>query len=486
MLLLQKQMIDVIRKFRLFNVNDRIVLGISGGPDSVALLNLLIQANCTDTIYSKLYLAHLNHLLREEESEQDEQFVKNVAKECNLPLIVERSNIRKCARKRKLSIEEAAREERYLFLGTVAKQSGAGVIAVGHTADDNAETVLHRIIRGTGVMGLNGMRPKRKISPFSTIELVRPLLLSWRKDIMTYLNKMNISYRTDSTNLVKNTFRNRCRLELIPLLERNYNVNVKQSLVKLGEISTQNYDFLKSQADEVFKKILLDKSGETDNVFCEIVLDITPLKKTPGILQQIIMREAVTELGIPLKKFGHNQYNDIIGLLKREGKSLSRTINGYVNMRINDNKLYLSRAKNYADKKPGVGEVELLIPGETKLMELKYTFKTEIRDIENGFLEKFKQNKTEYDEAVDLKEIRMPLTVRTRREGDKFCPLGSKGFKKLKDFFIDSKVPRMDLDKIPIVTMHGQPVWVVGYRIDDRIRIGGKTEKLLLMKAERH
>ncbi len=483
---LQKQIIDTVRDFNLFRANDRVLLGISGGPDSVALLSLVFHANHISNIYSNLCLAHLNHLLRGEESEQDEQFVRELAKQFNLSLIVEQRNIRKFARRRKLSLEEVAREERYKFLEAVAEKIGAGVIAVGHTADDNAETILHRIIRGTGILGLNGMSPKRRLTPFSTIDLVRPLLFSWRKDIIAYLNTLNLSYRTDSTNLAKDKFRSRVRTELIPLLERNYNAGVKKSLIKLGEISIQSYDFLKSQADVLFEKILLNKIDNTNKVFKEIILDIQILKKTPAVLQQIIIREAVITLGIPLKKFGRKHYGDILDLINLERGFINRSIKDYLNVRIKDNKLYLSRGKYHTEEKPILEEVKLKIPGETRLDVIKYKVKTEIREMENGFLEEFKGSKTEYEEAVDFKKIRIPLTVRTREQGDKFWPLGSKGYKKLKDFFIDYKIPRMERDTVPIVTMHGQPIWIVGYRIDDRIRIAEETKKLLIMRFERY
>ncbi|MDR4504621.1 MAG: tRNA lysidine(34) synthetase TilS [Candidatus Scalindua sp.] len=476
----------MIKNYHLFDKHDAILLAISGGPDSVALLNLLTQTNQIVNIYSELYLAHLNHLLRGEESEQDELFVRDIAGIHNLPIMVEQRNIRESSRIRKLSLEEAAREERYDFLGAAARQFNTRVIVVGHTADDNAETILHRIIRGTGITGLNGMRPKRRLFPSSTVELVRPLLSVWRDDIIAYLKKMNIPYRTDSTNLGIDTFRSRCRVELIPLLEKNYNIKVKQSLKRLGEISTQNSNFLHSEADLLYEKVLLHKRKETDTVFRDIGFDLALFKKTPEILQQIIMKKALVELGVPLKKFGHKQYKCLLALLKQERSSITRRINDYVTAEIKNNTLRLFRVKYHADLIPILEEIKLLVPGETSLKGFECTFTTEIREITGEFLEQYKRNKKRYEEVVDLEEIRMPLTVRTRRRGDRFFPLGSDSSKKLKDFFIDSKIAQKERDMIPIVTMQDQPIWVVGYRIDNRIRVSEKTEKLLIMKAEQH
>lgn len=482
---LQKQIVNVVRDYGLVSTNDRLLLGVSGGPDSVALLSLIFNMNRAENVCSELFVAHLNHLLRGMESEQDEQFVRDLSKSFNLSIIVEKKDIKEVAYRHKLSLEEAARKERYKFLGRVAQKVGANIVAVGHTADDNAETILHRIIRGAGILGLNGMRPKRKLAPFSTVVLVRPLLFSWRKDIITYLNEKDISFKVDSTNLEQDKFRNRVRKELIPLLEKNYNARVKKSLFKLGEIATQNYDFLKSQADDLFVKILLNNEDETNKDFKEIILDIPGLKKIPVILQQIIIREAVVRLGIPLKKLGYKHYKSILDLIKLEKRLISKDVKGYLNVRIDDDKLRLSNRKYRVEKKPVLEEVELRIPGERKYDELKYSFKMEVREMKNGFLEEFKSSKTMYDEAVDLNKITIPLTVRARRQGDKFWPLGSRGIKKLKDFFIDNKVPRLERNTIPIVTMNGQPIWIVGSRIDDRVRITKETKKLLIMRAER-
>jgi len=481
---LQKQVAEAIKKYALFSTNDRILLGISGGPDSVSLLSLISNINRAGNIYSELSIAHLNHLLRGAESEQDEQFVKNIAKRFNLSIVVERKDIKKIAQKRKLSLEETARGERYKFLETAAKKVGANIIVVGHTADDNAETILHRIIRGTGILGLNGMRPKRRLNSLSMMTLVRPLLFSWREDIIAYLKETNLSYRCDSTNLEKDKFRNRIRMELIPILEKGYNTGVKESLIRLGEVATQNYDFLKSQAEGLFEKIFLN--GErVGKSFKEVILDIPSLKKVPTVLQQMIIREAMVRLDIPLKEFGYKQYEDILDLIGSEKTSINKSVKDYLHVSIEDNKLHLFCGGYHAQEKRILEEVKLQVPGETKLEGLGYKIKMEAREIKNGFLEKFKQNKTKYDEAVDFDALSMPLTVRMRREGDRFWPLGSLGIKKLKIFFINNKIPRMERNTIPIVAMNDQPIWVVGYRLDNRIKITERTKKMLIMKFER-
>jgi tRNA(Ile)-lysidine synthetase, N-terminal domain len=310
MLQLRKQVADVIREFNLFTTNDRILIGVSGGPDSVALLSLIYNTNRINPPYSAIFIAHLNHSIRGRESDEDEQFVNTLAEKYDVSLIFEKRDIREIARERKMSLEEAARDERYKFFESAAERVGANVVAVGHNADDNAETILHRIIRGTGITGLSGIRPKRKLTTISTISLVRPLLFTWRKDIIAYLEEENITYRIDSTNIEKDKLRNRIRIELIPYLEKKYNAKIKTSLVTLGETAVQNCNFLEAKAKVLFEDVLMNKEAkiEAPPHIDNIVLDIDKLKESPQIIQQMIIKEAIVRLNIPLKKLSYKNY----------------------------------------------------------------------------------------------------------------------------------------------------------------------------------
>ena len=254
MLQLKKQVAGVIREHNLFSANDRILIGVSGGPDSVALLSLIHNTSRTNPPYTEIFVAHLNHSIRGRESDEDKQFVTDLSEKYEVQLIAEKRDIIEIAREHKISLEEAARIERYKFFESAAEKVGANVIAVGHNADDNAETILHRIIRGTGITGVSGIRPKRKLTPISTINLIRPLLFTWRKDITAYLEEENLSYRVDSTNIEKDKLRNRIRLELIPHLEENYNAKIKKSLVTLGVTALQNCDYLEAKGTRRYLK----------------------------------------------------------------------------------------------------------------------------------------------------------------------------------------------------------------------------------------
>ncbi len=490
MLQLRKQVAGVIREYNLFNANDRILLGVSGGPDSVALLSLIYNTSRTNPPYSEIFIAHLNHSIRGRESDEDEQFVAVLAEKYSVSLITEKRDIIEIARERKISLEEAARDERYKFFESAAEKADANVIAVGHNADDNAETILHRIIRGTGITGVSGIRPKRKLTPISAVSLVRPLLFTWRKDITAYLEEEDLSYRIDSTNIEKDKLRNRIRMELIPQLEKNYNAKIKKSLVTLGETAVQNCDYMEAKAKTLFEEVLVNGEAITEasvsvtKSLDTIVLDINKLKKSPQILQQMIIKEAIVRLDIPLKKLSYKNYKNILNILNSKKTVVNNIVKEYLNVRVEGNELHLSRNKYRAEESPVLSETEIEVPGETELVDMNCRVNTEIREMKNGFLEEFKQNKTSYEEVVDFDKVSMPLMVRTRRPGDRFWPLGSQGIKKIKDFLIDNKVPVMERDTVPIVTMNGQPMWIVGFRIDDRIRVSEKTTNLLIMKFE--
>jgi len=269
-------------------------------------------------------------------------------------------------------------------------------------------------------------------------------------------------------------------MELIPHLEENYNAKIKKSLATLGETALQNSDYLEAKAKALFEDVLINREVP----LATITLNINKLRESPQILQQMIIKEAIIRLDIPLKKLSNRNYKDILNTLNSWKRSVSSVVKEYLNVRVEGNELHLSKNRYCAEETPVLSETEIKVPGETELVDMNCRVKTEIREIEKGFLKEFKQNKTAYEEAVDFDKISMPLTVRTRKTGDRFQPLGSRGVKKIKDFFIDNKVPVMERDTVPIVTMNGEPIWIVGFRIDDRIQVSEETTNLLLMKLE--
>lgn len=464
-----------------------IIIGVSGGPDSVALTYILHKISQNDLQSNKLYLAHLNHKLRGEESDKDSEFVENLADQLNLPVLIKEADIKKASKESKFSIEEAARIERYKFLENSAQNVSANYVAVAHTADDNIETLLQRIIRGTGMLGLRGINCKRSISPGSGITLIRPLLNTWKKDVLSYLDKKNITYRTDSSNFEEMHFRNKLRIELLPLLEKKYNKQIKRSLVNLSNIFNESNKLVGDLANSLLSNTCLEKNSS------KYVLNKQIFLQSSEIVQQRVINDIFFKMNISLKKIGYQKYKEILNFIKNEQNNTSIRISSSLIVCKDNKKLVIEILKQNPlwdkdgykyneDSAKKLGEVKLNVPGKTVLPFLGS--KIEIKVVENkqGFLEDFKTTKTKDEEAIDMSKVCFPLFVRTRRPGDCFWPIGAKGKKKIKDFFIDTKIAKYERDRIPIVISKKHPVWVVGFRIDNRAKISDKTKNILILK----
>lgn len=483
---LERHVREFISREDMLRPGEGVVVAVSGGPDSVALLRLLYDLDKSRGRGGKgegtspLHVAHLNHMLRGEESEGDEHFVRELASGMGLGFTSKRVDVRQEAISEGCAVEETARRARYSFFEGLARELGVKVVAVGHTADDNAETVLHRIIRGTGLAGLAGMRPVREISRGSAIRLIRPLLSTWRQEVLDYLKEKGMGYRIDSSNLQVGYMRNRIRLEVLPLLGK-YNPRVKESLVKLAETAGKEYAILEEEARKIVEEGLTREE-------MSYVLETTLLKGQPSFLQHLVFREVLGQIGLPLKKVDSKHYEGLCSLVEgwagpislpceweAEGKEGKITFIGWPRGR---------GTARRAHPRHRPSETVLNVPGTT-ILSNGAELKAESVDLAKGFLEDFKRTKTMEEEVFDLDTFELPLTVRTRRPGDRFWPLGAGGEKKLKDFFIDEKIPRPRRDDWPLVCDSKHPVWVVGLRMDERSKITPNTRKAVRLSILR-
>lgn len=296
---------NTIRKYNLINKNDKIVVGVSGGPDSVVLLYLLNYLKKDFKL--NLQIAHLDHMLRRD-SRQDREFVESLAAKLKLPITCGQINVKKLARRG--SLEEIARNVRLEFLFKVAKQIKAKKIALGHNFDDQAETVLMRILRGTGIYGLSGILPKRKISGF---EIIRPLVEVKRKEIESFLKKRRIKACLDASNLENIYLRNRIRNKLLPLLEKEYNKNIKEVLSNFSQSAGYDYDYLnqvaKQKLNGLGNRIKLDKF----------------LKFHPAI-QRLILRSSIARAKGDIRRITFQHIREIEDLI------LNRPANSIVDL----------------------------------------------------------------------------------------------------------------------------------------------------------
>ena len=301
---------QTIQKFNMLESNDRVVIAVSGGPDSVALLYLLNKLKNKWRLY--LHIAHLNHMLRKDEADSESLFVSNLAKKLKLPLSLEHIEVKDFAKKMKLSIEEAARKLRYDFFLKVAKENFISKIALGHNNNDQAETVLMRFLRGSGISGLRGIPAKRKLD---SCLIIRPLIEIRREQILRFLSLRNIPYRSDSSNLNNLYFRNRIRNELIPYLEKSYNPNIKEILANFAENISDDFDFLERSGQNRFKAVRANSAEG------EITISSKKFSALHKALQKLVARLAVKELKGDLRRIDYRHWKELEDLLGKRPKN---------------------------------------------------------------------------------------------------------------------------------------------------------------------
>jgi len=301
-----------VRGQRLVKPDEKLVVGVSGGADSVALLHLFRAMD------QQLHVAHLNHGLRGTESDADAEFVAQLAASLGLPCTIGTADVAEHARAAHISIEEAGRHCRLAFFERVALQAGATAVALAHHADDNAETVLHRIIRGTSLRGVAGIPRQRRIRRGSKIRLIRPLLGFRREEIETYLNTRGIAFREDASNLSSDFTRNRIRNELLPLIRERFSPQVGEALVRLAEQARDVDAYLTGVAREVLGMLLIQQDEH------QIVLDASLLAAEPPVLQTHVIRQAMIRLGARQGRLTRAHLNAVVNLIhrRRGGKVL--------------------------------------------------------------------------------------------------------------------------------------------------------------------
>ena len=437
-----------------------LVIAFSGGPDSTALLHLLLSA-ANDTGL-KLTAAHLDHGLRGADSARDLAAAQAEAERAGVPFIAETIDCRK--QFPSASVEEAARLARYEFLEKVRKKTGARWIATGHTADDNAEAVLMNLLRGAGPRGLEGIPPSRP-------HVLRPLLSFWRREIMAFLNGRGLTWVEDLTNQDTRFTRNRVRHELLPLLAAEYNPAVKQALVRTARIIRDE--------EEVWNNLLAEARNRVNwkNEQGLIFLDRPALGRLPRALARRLVRAAVEERAGGLRAFSLDHVEAVLNLALDQPS-------GRIHLPLELAAWTESQWLVFGPKKiepPPAFERPLAVPGETNIPELGLRIRAEIFDRPDmPDLAGLGPQTT----ALDFGALEPPLIVRLPRLGDRFQPLGLAGTKKLSDFFIDAKVPARLRPRTPIITDAQGIVWVGGLRPAERIKITGQTKRVLALSCE--
>jgi len=455
---------QTIERYHLLERGDRVVVAVSGGPDSVALLDVLMQLRVGAWHAMPLHVAHLNHQLRPEAAEEAE-FVRALATERGLPVTVEAADVRALAAREKLSIEHAARNARREFLLRTAESVHAARIALGHHADDRVETVLLNIMRGSGFDGLAGMRAM-------TAAFIRPFFDATRAQIEAYVAERGLPYREDPSNRDPAFLRNRVRRELLPLLEA-LQPGCKAAILRLSEVAAQESGWLFAEANTTLEPMVVERTPHS------LVLRLGSYSRVAApALRRRVLREAMRWVLGDLTDLGQVHF-EAARRLADCGKPGAR-----VNLprKVIVERGYRSLIVRVGEPEPTepVGEFVVVVPGQTEVAPLGIAISAELlarKHAPTPFGEP--PNAAQFDYAG----VAEPLILRTWRRGDRFRPLGMTGSMKVHDLFVNQKVPRAQRGRVPIVVSGDEIMWVAGMRIDERFKVTQTTETVLRLEV---
>ncbi len=437
-----------IERYGMLGPDESVVIGVSGGADSMCLLHVLLELH---EYGPDIIVAHLNHGIRGREAKRDSLFVKRAAGALGLKFEPGEADVPRFKKESNLTLEEAARVLRYKFLEETRMKYGADKIATAHTLDDQAETVLMRLLRGSGTKGLSG------IPSISNGVIIRPLIETARREIEKYLVSKGVDWIEDSTNKLRTIHRNRIRLDLMPALEA-YNPRIRETLSRTSDLLRIEEDYIDREAKKYFRRTFTPGKPEMKG-------ELKKFRRLHRALRLSILRLAIEGLNKGLKNItsvhvlaadeflmsdaasGEIEFPDEMVIAKGYDSFLVTTRAG------------LAREFSYTIKSPG----KWSFPG----------FEVDIEKVSAGTLEEEREDVV----YLDAGKIEFPIEVRSFRAGDRFIPLGMKDEKKLKNFFVDEKIPRFERYRVPIFTTGGEIFWVGGMRIDERFKVRRRGKK---------
>ncbi len=457
---------------RLLSPDRSWVVGVSGGPDSTLLLHVLCELARRERLAWRLHAAHFHHGLRGAEADADAAFVSELADQLDLPYFVERANIGAVVAVEGGSMEEVARRLRYDFLERVALKTGSDLVAVAHHADDNAETVLHRICRGTGLRGLIGIHELRPIRPDSHIRLVRPFLAQRRATIEAQCAARGITMRQDATNQSMEFTRGRIRHRVMPVLRELLNPQVDDALLRLSEHARLLGSYLEDAAARTFDSLVISEGPGC------IVLNTRALLLKQRIIQAEVVRRAMNLLMGGEQDLSFAHIEAVLRLAEDPGSGKEVHIPGPFVVRKQYDRLEF-RPLTEPEPALEVPQVFVACPGKTTLSVLGLELHAELIAPTREELDAARRNKNRLEEWLDWERITPPLLVRGRRDGDRFRPLGGPGAKTIGDFFTEQKVDPALRARTGILCDQVGPLWVMPLRIDERAKLRSTTRRVV-------
>jgi tRNA(Ile)-lysidine synthase len=466
-----KKVKKAIEEYGMLDIGDRIVVAISGGQDSVALLKVLEMISCEYRLI--LIAAHLNHGIRGDDANREEQFVRQFSQNIGIELECGKVHVPSLKRGTGKSIEDIGREERYRFLRRVAQKYGAQKIALGHHLHDQAETVIMNFLRGSGACGLKGMLPVRDDM------FIRPLLGINRKEILDFLNEQQISFMVDSSNKSKLYLRNRIRHGLIPELKTGYNPRLEENLNIMAEIFRLEDDYMKA----VVGKLLTDWGVKRFDE--EIRIKRSDLRSQHPAVQNRIIKTLLEKISPSGKGIGYVHVRAVINLGNSDKSAGQVNLPSKIHVRCEYDWLCFDRqtkkgisfqAMDRMDRNETLKGLfySISIPDTVYIQELDMTMMFSLVQLPKEIISA--EPNVAY---MDYEKIIPPLVVRTIRSGDRIQPLGMRGTKKLKSYFVDTKVPQRKRNKIPLVVDAHSIIWISGMRLSERVKITNKSRKIL-------
>ncbi len=461
---LEQKLLDAVDEYDMLEASQRVLVAVSGGPDSMALLHAL--HTLTNDLQIHLAVAHLNHQLRGSAADDDEDYVRQWAQRWDLECFVEGQDIAARAAEQGISVEQAGRRARYEFFNRLAAQRGFARVALGHTATDRIETLLINLLRGTGLYGLRSIPPRRG-------QFIRPLITTRRDETVQYCAKHNLQPRLDSSNLSADRYlRNKVRLELLPLLESDYAAHIEMSLLRLAEAAEQEVEWTEPLVEAAYQRLAQSDNEE------RLCLNIDKLADMSEGLRYRVLRYALIQLRGDVADVEAGHYNALQQLIceGQTGGQVHLPVAIWARRGYNSIELSVGAAPNETPTDAIKQRHRLLIPGIVVLPRLGLSINAQLLSQRPDELGDAKGRQV----TIDGGQCGAALFVRTWQPGDAMQPIGMSGHKKLQDIFVDEKVPRPQRARVPlIVTSADEIVWVVGYRLSEQFKVTDGTERFL-------
>jgi tRNA(Ile)-lysidine synthase len=445
----------MIERYDMIENGEGIVVGLSGGPDSICLLHSLY---CLKDRYNiKLYSVHLNHMIRGEEALRDENFARDFSESYNIPFFCRRTDVLNYAKEKSLSSEEAGRLLRYELFEAVLRETGAKKIALAHNMNDQAETMLMRFLRGSGITGMGGIKPVRDN------KYIRPILSLSREEVESYCRENSLRPVIDSTNKETIYTRNRIRLEVIPYIKKHFNPNIIESLFKVSEILRDDDEYLNIISA---KELSLIKSNNG--------ISRTGFTGLHTAVKRRVLRALIQSIKGDLTGIESKHIEECIAFLEESGTGKKISLPDNIECIIEYAYFKFDRVKDMTDYEYAVN-----LPGITRAYK-EYIITAKVFDSnDRNFLDK------QYVKYFDYDKINNGIFFRNRRNGDYMYPKGMTGCKKLKDIFIDKKIPKDMRKEIPLITLGNEVLWILNLRDTKNYKPGVDTRHILELTIER-